>query len=111
MTWTEPTATDDSGFVTVISQTNRPGDVFSAGTTTVRYVFADGSGNQAECVFNVEVTSKCNKSTVSFYYRNDSTIKATQMGFVYVMYWRLSNSSFCLIWARMNYFEGCLMII
>ena len=54
---------DDSGFVQVTLQTNRPGDVFSAGSTTVRYVFADGSGNEAECIFNVEVTSKHNKPT------------------------------------------------
>ena len=34
-------------------------------------------------------------------------LKATQMGCVYVTYLKLRKSSFCHIWARMNYFEAC----
>ena len=37
--------------------------------------------------------------------------KATQMGCVYITYMRLMNSSFCLIWARMNHFEPRLMLL
>ncbi|XP_072013682.1 uncharacterized protein [Amphiura filiformis] len=55
--WVEPTATDESGFVQQTLQTHRPGDVFSAGVTTVRYQFEDGSGNRAECMFDVTVTT------------------------------------------------------
>ena len=37
-------------------------------------------------------------------------IKATQMGTVNVTYFRLTNCSFCLIWARMNFFQARLMV-
>ena len=40
-------------------------------------------------------------------------LKATLMGCVYshVTYLRLTNSSFCLIWARMNHFEPRLIVL
>ncbi|XP_030831233.1 mucin-17 isoform X5 [Strongylocentrotus purpuratus] len=51
-----PTATDNSGVVpTIVSQTHAPNDVFGLGITQVTYTFADGSGNQASCSFNVIV--------------------------------------------------------
>ena len=58
VTWTEPTASDDSGFVQQTLRTHSPGSVFNAGTTTVRYIYEDGSGNTAECMFDVVVTGK-----------------------------------------------------
>ena len=33
------------------------------------------------------------------------------MGCLYVMYLRLKNSSFCLIWAKMNHFEARLVVL
>ena len=53
--FTEPTATDNSGSVSVRSRSHSPGQFFQTGTTTVTYVFVDLSGNTAECVFNVIV--------------------------------------------------------
>ena len=54
ITWTEPTATDNSG--TVISESTRsPGDTFDVGTTVITYTFTDGSGNFAICSFSVTV--------------------------------------------------------
>ena len=44
------------------------------------------------------------------YFQWKNTFKATQMGCAYAMYLRLTNSRFCLIWARMNHFEACLMV-
>lgn len=49
----EPTATDLSGTVLVLSRTHSPGYFFTTGTTTLTYVFADLTGNTAECTFNL----------------------------------------------------------
>ncbi|PIK34618.1 putative hyalin, partial [Apostichopus japonicus] len=53
--FTEPTATDNSGTASVLSATQRPGQFFQTGTTTVTYIFADPSGNTADCVFDISV--------------------------------------------------------
>ncbi|XP_071488833.1 hyalin-like [Diadema antillarum] len=55
VTWTEPTATDNSGVATVQSRTSNSGDSFSPGATNVIYTFVDGSGNTATCTFTVTV--------------------------------------------------------
>ena len=64
VTWTEPTATDNSGVVSLTGRTHQPGSFFPVGTTEVTYTFTDGSGNSATCVFNVNVI-EC-KFVVSF---------------------------------------------
>ena len=51
----EPTATDNSGSVSVQSRSHSPGQFFQTGTTPVTYVFVDQSGNTADCVFSVNV--------------------------------------------------------
>ncbi|XP_072018428.1 uncharacterized protein [Amphiura filiformis] len=56
ITWTSPTATDNSGVVTLAERSNAPGSFFLVGTTTVSYRFVDGSGNEAICSFTVTVT-------------------------------------------------------
>ncbi|XP_071845663.1 uncharacterized protein [Apostichopus japonicus] len=53
VTWLQPQATDPSG-INVISNFES-GDVFSPGSSEVRYIFIDGAGNQASCNFVVEV--------------------------------------------------------
>ena len=58
VTWTEPSATDNSGGVSLLSRTSAPGQFFVVGSTLVTYIFVDGSGNTAECTFNVIVTSQ-----------------------------------------------------
>ncbi|XP_071488839.1 hyalin-like [Diadema antillarum] len=55
VTWTEPTATDASGVVNIVSRSINPGTFFPVGTTDVTYTFADGSGNTANCTFRVTV--------------------------------------------------------
>ena len=57
VTWTEPTATDNSGVVSLTGRTHQPGTFFNIGTTQVTYTFTDGSGNSATCTFNVNVVS------------------------------------------------------
>ena len=52
----EPTATDNSGVVTLQSRTREPGQFFVVGSTPVTYIFVDGSGNTETCTFNVVVT-------------------------------------------------------
>ena len=55
VTWTEPTATDNSGTQTLTSDYS-PGQSFPIGTTTVTYNSTDAAGNMANCTFNVVVT-------------------------------------------------------
>ncbi|KAJ8029271.1 Hyalin [Holothuria leucospilota] len=52
--WTEPSAEDNSGSVTITNNFS-PGDSFPIGTTTVRYAFADAAGNSASCSFLVTI--------------------------------------------------------
>ena len=54
--FTEPTATDNSGIVSLQSRTHAPGEFFIVGSTPITYVFVDGKGNTAECTFNVIIT-------------------------------------------------------
>ena len=53
--YTEPTATDDSDTVFLLSRTAQPGDFFPVGVTVVMYVFRDPSGNPATVTFMVNV--------------------------------------------------------
>ena len=55
ITWTAPTASDNSGFVTLTSS-HDPGTPFALGTTEVNYTAVDPAGNMAEvCAFNVTI--------------------------------------------------------
>ena len=53
VTWTEPTATDNSGVTPTVTSTHQPGQTFPAGTSQVQYTFTDESGNSAVCLFQV----------------------------------------------------------
>ena len=53
VTWTEPTATDNSGMAATVTQSHQPGQSFPVGTTEVTYTFTDQAGNQATCQFEV----------------------------------------------------------
>ena len=55
VSWVEPTATDNSGVVSLSSRSRAPGSFFVVGSTDVTYVFVDGSGNTAACTFSVNV--------------------------------------------------------
>ncbi|XP_022082302.1 mucin-2-like isoform X2 [Acanthaster planci] len=57
VTWTAPTATDNSGGQVTISASAQPGDSFPVGATTVLYTFTDPSGNEATCSFMVVVNA------------------------------------------------------
>ena len=58
VTWTAPTATDNSGTQTLTSTYNS-GDYFPIGNNTVSYTSTDAAGNTDTCVFYVDVTGKC----------------------------------------------------
>ena len=53
VTWTEPTATDDSGMEPTVTQTHQSGDTFPIGSTQVVYTFMDRAGNIAMCSFSI----------------------------------------------------------
>jgi gliding motility-associated-like protein len=53
VTWVEPTASVGCGTVELTS-THKPGDVFSLGTTEVKYTATDHAGRTSQCSFNVE---------------------------------------------------------
>ena len=55
VTWTDPTATDNSGITPTVTQTHQSGDSFNVGTTMVTYTFTDMAGNQATCTFSVSI--------------------------------------------------------
>lgn len=57
VTWTAPSATDNSGSVNVVFSAS-PNDFFLIGETTVTYTFVDPSGNDAICSFNVLVSGR-----------------------------------------------------
>ena len=57
VSWTEPTASDNSGVVNLVGN-YAPGSSFPLGTTTVTYTATDGSGNQASCSFQVVVSQE-----------------------------------------------------
>lgn len=59
--WTEPTATDLSGAVTLTQRSHQPNDFFGIGATVVSYTFLDNSGNDASCSFTVNIVMR--KST------------------------------------------------
>ena len=56
VSWSEPTASDASGNVSLVSQSYFSGDVFMVGKSEVIYVFTDGAGNEALCKFYVTLT-------------------------------------------------------
>ena len=60
MSWTEPTATDNSGDVN-IRQSHHPSEMFPVNETTgVAYIFEDPSGNAATCHFFITVETGLN---------------------------------------------------
>jgi hypothetical protein len=56
--WTAPTASDNCGTPSVISNF-APNSRFALGTTTVRYTATDPSGNTATCTFTITVNNPC----------------------------------------------------
>ncbi len=57
VTWNEPTASDNSGSVTLTSS-HSSGDTFPIGETTVTYTATDEAGNQIEDTFTVTIEGK-----------------------------------------------------
>jgi len=57
VTWTAPIATDNCG-TPILTSNHQPGEIFSAGITTVIYTATDASGNIAKCSFKVTVNDK-----------------------------------------------------
>ena len=53
--FTDCTATDNSGSVTLTSRSHSPGQRFTTGQTRVEYVFTDPSGNSVTCGLSVNV--------------------------------------------------------
>ena len=56
VTWTEPTATDNSGTPSR-TRSHQPGAAYTLGVTNVRYTFTDTFNNVATCTFTVTLTS------------------------------------------------------
>ena len=58
VSWTPPTASDNSGEAVTLTSNYSPGDTFPIGTTTVTYTATDTNGNIGTSTFNVVVTGK-----------------------------------------------------
>ena len=61
VSWTEPTATDNSGVIPSVTRTHPPMSTFSVGTTQVTYTFTDQAGNADTCVFAVMLNGNCER--------------------------------------------------
>ena len=55
VTWTAPTASDDSGMAPGLTNTHNPGDAFPIGNTMVSYTATDAAGNKAVVSFTVMI--------------------------------------------------------
>ena len=58
VTWTEPTATDNSGRLTLASSHNS-GDSFQPGVTEVEYIATDPFGNVNTAAFYITLIGNC----------------------------------------------------
>ena len=58
VTWTDPTVSDNSGSVTLVSNTHNSNDLFQVGQTTVTYIYRDASNNRNQCSFTVTITER-----------------------------------------------------
>ena len=57
VTWTEPTANDNSGNTPVVSSNHNSGDAFPTTVrTSVTYTFRDAAGNSMDCTFTISIT-------------------------------------------------------
>jgi len=63
VSWNEPTFKDNSGQVTLVHQTHKPGDMFPVGPINlVRYTIRDNSGNEQNCEFHIKIDPRgCKK--------------------------------------------------
>ena len=66
VSWTPPTATDNSGEAVTLTSDYSPGDTFAIGTTTVTYTATDTYGNSASSSIIVVVTGKYNHQPIRF---------------------------------------------
>ena len=57
ISWIEPTAIDNSGNATLLTNNHSPGDILEAGRTRVTYIFTDGDRNTASCGFDIVLTA------------------------------------------------------
>ncbi len=55
VTWTEPTAQDNTGVLPTLISTHQPGDEFPIGDTDVIYTATDQAGNSATCTFTITI--------------------------------------------------------
>lgn len=56
--WTEPVATDNSGFPPAVTSNYQPLQRLSQGTYVIVYTAVDQSGNKATCSFTVKVKGR-----------------------------------------------------
>ena len=66
VSWTEPTASDNSGITPTVTRTHVPNSRFFLGTTLVTYTFTDRSDNTAVCSFEVTISRKIINCTKNF---------------------------------------------
>ncbi len=63
VTWAAPSASDECGSVTMVSNYS-PGSSFGIGSTLVNYAFTDLCNNSAVCTFQVTVLDGCNSGVL-----------------------------------------------
>ena len=64
VTWTEPTASDNSQSEVTLVPSKPSGSTFDLGKTTVRYLATDEAGYTSECTFQVTVQGKMTSNQI-----------------------------------------------
>ena len=85
VSWTPPTASDNSGETVTLTSDYESGDTFPIGTTTVTYAATDTSGNTATSTFNVVVTGMTTKWVIEKV-RTTVSQKCYNHEFVFVLF-------------------------
>ncbi|MFZ1379488.1 MAG: HYR domain-containing protein [Saprospiraceae bacterium] len=89
--WTPPVATDNCGIAS-ISSTHRPGDLFTSGVTTVKYVATDHCGLKDSVSFTITITG----NEIHLFCPNDTMIARKDPYLPgEVVCWNLPTAHYC----------------
>ena len=82
VSWTPPTASDNSGEAVTMTSDYESGETFPIGKTKVTYTATDSYGNTASSAFNVVVTGKYDRQFIN----REILIKSSTIVHVYYIH-------------------------
>ncbi|XP_072022697.1 hyalin-like [Amphiura filiformis] len=87
VSWTEPSAIDASGNVTLIVKTHESGERFGIGANTVMYIFADPANNLAFCTFAIKITSNESRAPTILFCPSNRTLEVDERSLGTIVSW------------------------